>query len=97
MAAGERDAQAEPFTLINLGPGIITAVMLSPAGEGRFGDSLIGRVALPPGQSLHLTPPRGTACRADLRIRWADGRTEERAGEDLCRPHRVLRIASPPP
>lgn len=89
--------QAQPFTLTNLGPGIITALALSPAGQGRFGASLIGRVELPPGQSLHLTPPRDTACLNDLRIGWADGRAEERAGEDLCQPHRVLRIASPTP
>lgn len=95
-AAAEPAGQAQPFTLTNLGPGIITAVALSPAGQGRFGASLIGRVELPPGQSLHLTPPRDTACLNDLRIGWADGRAEERAGEDLCQPHRVLRIASPP-
>lgn len=83
--------------LMNQGPGTIVAVEISPAGQARFGSSLIGRVELPPGNALHLTPPSGSACLNDLRIRWSDGRSEERAREDLCQAQRVLRVTSPPP
>jgi hypothetical protein len=81
--------------LMNDGPGTILAVEISPAGEQRFGASLLGRVELPPGNALHLTPPRGTPCRCDLRIRWSDGREERRAAEDLCQPRRLLRLSTP--
>jgi len=101
LLAGRGVAQggdgARPFTLLNAGPGIITAVEVSPAGLARHGASLIGRVALPPGSALHITPPRDTPCLADLRIRWSDGRSEERARLDLCQPQRVIRITSPTP
>ncbi|MEO3473235.1 hypothetical protein AAFN86_15300 [Roseomonas sp. CAU 1739] len=82
---------------MNLGPGTIVALELSPAGQARFGPSLIGRVELPPGNALHVTPPNGSSCLNDLRIRWLDGRAEERAREDLCQAQRVLRLTSPSP
>ncbi|MFN6956511.1 MAG: hypothetical protein ACK4PG_17110 [Acetobacteraceae bacterium] len=88
---------ARPFTLFNAGPGVVTAVEIAPAGQPHDGASLIGRVALPPGSALHITPPRGTPCLADLRIRWSDGRIEERARFDLCQPQRAIRVASPTP
>lgn len=80
---------------MNLGPADIVAVEISPAGQGRFGPSLIGRVELPPGNALHITPPSQSPCLNDLRIRWSDGRAEDRAREDLCQPQRVLRLATP--
>ncbi len=94
---GSRDRHPQPFLVINAGPAAMVALELSPAGENRFGDSLFGRVELPPGNALHVTPPSRAGCLNDLRIRWADGRSEDRAGEDLCRPRRVLRLESPPP
>lgn len=83
--------------LMNQGPATIVALELSPAGQSRFGPSLIGRVELPPGNALHVTPPSGSACLNDLRIRWSDGRAEERAREDLCQAQRVLRLTTPSP
>lgn len=79
-----QEARPRPFTLMNAGSAPVVAVELSPSGESRFGASLIGRVELPPGSALHLTPPAGTPCLADLRIRWGDGRVEQRPREDLC-------------
>ena len=96
-AAAQQEPRPRPFTLMNLGPQTITAVELSPAGQGRYGASLIGRVELPPGNALHLTPPRDAACLADLRIRWSGGRSEERRREDLCEARQPLRLSSPPP
>ncbi|MBR0672199.1 hypothetical protein [Neoroseomonas soli] len=81
--------------LMNLGPADIIAVEMSPAGEAQYGASLIGRVELPPGNALHITPPSRNPCMNDLRIRWSDGRTEERAREDFCQPQRVLRLSTP--
>jgi hypothetical protein len=96
-AAAQDGQGARPFTVFNAGPGIITAVEVSPAGQARHGASLIGRVALPAGSALHITPPRDTPCLADLRIHWSDGRTEERARLDLCQTQSVIRIATPTP
>jgi hypothetical protein len=81
--------------LMNAGAAPVVAVEISPSGAQRFGTSLIGRVELPPGNALHLTPPAGSPCLNDLRIRWADGRVEERAREDLCHPQRMIRLTSP--
>jgi hypothetical protein len=98
MPAAAQDQRPRPFMLMNLGPAIVTAVESSAAGQGRFGVSLIGRVELPPGNALHVTPPAGQGCLADLRIRFSDGRVEDRARLDLCQPgQRVLRVPSPPP
>lgn len=81
--------------LMNQGPGTIVAVEISPAGEARFGPSLLGRVELPAGNALHLTPPREMPCRCDLRIRWSGGVVESRAGEDLCSPQRLISLSTP--
>jgi hypothetical protein len=95
--AAQADARPRSFTLSNGGPGTILAVELSAAGEDRFGPSLIGRVELPAGQALHITLPARAPCLGDLRIRWDTGRLEERAGEDLCRSPRMLRLSTPAP
>jgi hypothetical protein len=78
--------------LMNGGAAPVVALELSPSGQARFGASLLGRVELPPGSALHLTPPAGTPCLNDLRIRWADGRVEDRAREDLCQAQRMIRL-----
>lgn len=96
-AAQQQQPSARTFMLMNQGPGTVVALELSPAGQGRFSASLIGRVELPPGNALHVTPPAGSGCLNDLRIRWSDGRAEERAREDLCRTQRILRLTTPPP
>ena len=82
---------------MNQGPGVIVAVEISPAGQGQYGANLIGRVELPPGNALHITPPARSACLNDLRIRWLDGRSQDRPREDFCQPRRVLRLTSPSP
>ena len=64
--------------VMNQGPAAIVGLELSAVGQRQFGSSLIGRVELPPGNALHVTPPSGSGCLSDLRIRWSDGRAEER-------------------
>ncbi|MBR0660758.1 hypothetical protein [Neoroseomonas oryzicola] len=91
-----QDRRPHPFMLMNLGPEAVVGVELSPAGEQRYGPSLIGRIELPAGSALHLTPPARFDCIADLRVRFADGRVEEHAREDLCQAQRVLRVPSAP-
>jgi hypothetical protein len=94
-AAAQRDARPTTFMLVNMGPATVLAVEMSPAGQAQFSASLIGRVELPPGNALHLTPPGGSPCLNDLRIRWSDGHVEERAREDLCQPQRMIRLTTP--
>ena len=91
-----QERRPHPFMLMNLGPAPVVGVELSPTGEQRYGPSLLGRVELPAGSALHLTPPSRFDCVADLRIRFADGRVEERPREDLCQAQRVLRVPSAP-
>lgn len=83
--------------LLNQGPATIVAVELSPAGQGQYGANLIGRVELPPGNALHITPPSQSSCSADLRIRWSDGRSQDLTQQDICRSQQVLRLATPSP
>lgn len=96
-ALAQQDPRPRPFMLLNQGPATILAVELSAAGQQRYGASLIGRVELPPGNALHITPPSGSGCLSDLRIRWSNGRSQDLPGEDLCQAQRVLRLASPSP
>lgn len=92
-----QETRPRPFMLMNLGPAAVVAVEIAAAGGGTFGSSLIGRIALPAGNALHLTPPAGSACRSDVRVRFEDGRIAEYPGEDLCQAQRVLRVAPPAP
>jgi hypothetical protein len=69
---------------------------LTFAAAALYGPALIGRVELPAGSALHLTPPARMECRADLRIRFEDGRTDERAGEDFCRTQHIIRVSAAP-
>ncbi len=94
--AAAQDRRPRPFMLMNLGPATVVGVEISAAGQGQYGHSLIGRVELPAGSALHLTPPSRLDCRADLRVRFDDGRVEDHPGEDLCQPHRLVRVPSPP-
>lgn len=92
----QQDVRPRAFMVMNQGPGTVVALELSPAGQARFGPSLIGRVELPPGNGLHVTPPAGSTCLSDLRIRWLDGRAEERARADICQARTMLRVGAPP-
>lgn len=96
-AMAQQNARPRTFMMMNQGPGTVVALELSPAGQARFGPSLIGRVELPPGNALHVTPPAGSGCLNDLRIRWSDGHAEERVREDLCQARYMLRLTSPSP
>jgi len=80
--------------LLNQGPDTVVSVQCAPSTEQRWGANMIGRVQLPAGNSLHITPRERTTCRFDLRIVWAGGHEEERRGEDLCQPNRVYRVSS---
>lgn len=95
-AIAQQDPRPRAFMLMNDGPDTVVALELSPAGQQRFGGSLLGRVELPPGNALHVTPPAGHGCLNDIRLRWSDGRAQDHANQDLCQPQRVLRFASPP-
>jgi hypothetical protein len=90
-----QDQRPRPFMLMNGGADAVVALEISPSGEARFGTSMLGRIELPPGNALHLTPPAGAPCLNDLRIRWANGRVEERARQDLCQPRQFIRLTPP--
>jgi hypothetical protein len=90
-----QDQRPRPFMLMNGGADAVVAVEMSPSGEARFGASMLGRIELPPGNALHLTPPTGAPCLNDLRIRWANGRVEERARQDLCQARQFIRLTPP--
>lgn len=77
---------------MNAGSAAVVAVEMMPSGQAGVGVSLIGRIELPPGNALVVTPPPRSPCVNDLRIRWSDGRVEERAREDLCQPHHTIRL-----
>jgi hypothetical protein len=71
--ADERD-----FTLINGGRGVITHVYVSPAESNDWGDDVLGRDVLNPGESVFIYFTRFTAgsCFYDIRVLGDGGASE---------------------
>jgi len=80
------------FHVVNAGREPIVAVSASPVTDTSWGPNLIGRVYIPPGSSLAITPRERNTCLFDLRISWADGRHEERRRENFCGASRTYRV-----
>jgi hypothetical protein len=80
-----RDETTNPsFNLVNQGGSNITAVHVSPVQEDSWGQNRLGNQLLTPGRHLAVRLRSGE-CENDIRIVWADGRSEERRRIDTCR------------
>ena len=65
----------------------MTGVQMAPAGSGQAGDNRL-RSTLPPGAEGRFT--YSTGCRADVRLAFAGGRTEDHRDVDVCGEARIV-------
>jgi len=80
------------FLVVNAGSQMITLVQASPVTDSNWGENLIGRIYIPPGATLAVSPRERDTCLFDLRITWADGRRDERRRENFCGQNRIFRV-----
>lgn len=80
------------FTVVNAGREPIVSVQASPVTDQGWGANLIGRVQIPAGSALAVTPRERNTCLFDLRVTWADGRQVERRRENFCGTSRIYRL-----
>jgi hypothetical protein len=81
--------QSASFTLVNRTPTVIRELFATPAGLGNWGQNrLDGRngnpTSLAPGASYAVRRRTDTMCIFDLRVVFADGKSEERKGVNVC-------------
>ena len=73
------------FSLVNRADTAIRTLYATPSGDPNWGeDRLAGRPPIPPGGSFPVRRRSDGRCRMDIRIIFADGRSEERRGLDTC-------------
>lgn len=79
-------AAAGSVTVRNGGAETVSGIHMSAAGSGSVGENRM-RSQLPPGAEARIT--YSTGCRADVRIAFSSGRTEDHAGLDVCTDPRI--------
>jgi hypothetical protein len=98
FGAGQRSAAPPPavagpagkaaddpsFRLVNRGKQAIAEFFATPSGSGTWGQNRLDAGPVAPQGVRAFTLPRG-ACTYDLRVVFADKRTMERKGANLCR------------
>jgi len=98
FGTGQRSAAAAPppattgakpgddpsFRLVNRGQQAIAEVFATPSGNGNWGQNRLDGGALAPAANQIFRLPRGQ-CVYDLKVVFADRRTMERKGANLCR------------
>jgi hypothetical protein len=80
-------ADDRDFTLVNGGRTVITHVYVSPTQSNDWGDDILGRDILNPGESVFIYFNRydGTSCFYDIRVLSDGGAAEGRlTGINLC-------------
>jgi hypothetical protein len=79
-------AQGNPsFNLVNRSGQVIREIYVSASEERYWGPDLLQTEVLPDGRSFAVRLPPAAGCRHDVRVVYADGRPEERRGQDTCR------------
>lgn len=91
LAAAAQQPPPLRFTVINVGREPIVGVHASPVTDTNWGSNLLGRIHIPPGSTIAVSPRERDTCLFDLRIVWNDGREEERRRENFCGQNRVYR------
>jgi hypothetical protein len=94
--AGTAEAQRPPpagqtssFTVVNRTPTAVRELFATPAGNANWGQNrLDGRngnaTGIPPGSSAVVRRRADNTCIFDLRVVFADGKSEERRGVNVC-------------
>ena len=79
-----KPADDPSFRLVNRGQQAIAEFFATPAGTGTWGQNRLDSGALAPSAAQAFRLPRGQ-CVYDLKVVFADRRTMERKGANLCR------------
>jgi len=83
--AGAKQADDPSFRMVNRGAQPIAALFATPAGTGTWGQNRLDSTPLAPQAARVFNLPRESGCVYDLRVVFADRRTMERKGANLCR------------
>lgn len=86
-AAGPAAAQQQPnpsFYLVNKGTSAISQAFATPARMPNWGRDRLANNGIPPGQSYPIRLPADGTCIYDIRVMFANGRSEERRGLNTC-------------
>ncbi len=90
LLAGSAQAQPAPgeanpsFYLVNRSPAPISRVYATPAGLPNWGGDRLGGTAIGPGQNAPIRLPADGSCVYDVRVVFANGRSDERRGLNTC-------------
>ncbi len=88
LALGASTAFADPrdFTFENDSDSVVTQVYVSPESDNTWGDDVLGKDILAPGEQVDLTfdGAGGTTCYYDLLVVTRDGSQTRKDGENLC-------------
>lgn len=87
LAAWPVAAQEPPnpsFYLVNKGPSAISKVFATPANMSNWGRDRLTGASIPPGQSYPIRLPADGNCAYDIKVVYANGRTDERRSLDTC-------------
>lgn len=92
----QRDSEGKPtaprgnpsFELVNEGNRQIREFFASLTTNDDWGEDRLGQDVVEPGDRLAIRLPAG-ACQYDLRVVWANGRSEERRDVNLCEMNEV--------
>ena len=85
LCIGYAVASEAVFSLINETGRDITHVYISTPGDGVWSFDLLDMSRLLPGQETRIAIPDFEGCRANVRVRYADGRLGYWPGIDLCK------------
>jgi S1-C subfamily serine protease len=80
-------AAAPPNTalwLLNRAGESIFRVYVSSTESNDWGDDLLGKTTLSPGERYKLEPSAEQGCRFDVRVEYRSGRSEEKRNQDFC-------------
>jgi hypothetical protein len=72
------------FNLVNRSGQPINEIYVSPVNDRNWGRDLLGTEILPNGRAFPVRIAPSAGCHQDVRVVYADGRPEERRGQDTC-------------
>ena len=78
------------FNIVNRGRADIKEVYATPAGMTTWGRDRLARAPVQPGQNAPVRLPADGNCVYDIRVIYADGRSEEQRGLNTCTMDNVL-------
>ena len=72
------------FNIVNRTSNAISEAYATKAGAATWGQNRIGNRPIPPGQTGPIRLPADGSCTYDIRVRYANGQSEERRGLNTC-------------